>query len=137
MDGFSSTLALRECYETQYDIFNHDNRDLSKAHPLALVALHPKEDAFHYSMLHRYMWRYRQYEIGAKWNLSWLDFMQLPWAQVQAIFRIEQKHAQEQLKRDEELRRQDGALQRDMARESTRTSSAGKYTPSVSKRSPR
>lgn len=56
------------------------------------------------------MWRFRQYEITKTWGYNLTDFLELPWHMTQAIFKIEQKRAAEQLKRDEEMRRQEKQL---------------------------
>lgn len=105
MDAYTAELALRECYETHYGIFNHDDPVLVKQHPLALVEMHPKEDPFSYSLLHHYMWKFREYEITKHWGYNLEDFLQLPWDVSAAIFRIEQKRAAEQLKRDQAAQR--------------------------------
>lgn len=110
MDAYSAVLALRECYETQYQIFNHDAVGQEKLHPMALVALHAKEDTFSYSLMHRFMWRFRQYEITKTWGYNLTDFLELPWHMTQAIFKIEQTRAAEQLKKDEALRRQEAQM---------------------------
>jgi hypothetical protein len=107
MDSYTTTLALRECYETQYGIFNHDDPLQVKLNPMALVAMHPKEDTYAYSMEHRFMWRFRQYEICKTWGYDLSAFLELPWYQCQAIFRIEQRRAAEQLRKDEEAKRKD------------------------------
>lgn len=101
MDAYTTMLALRESYETHYGLFDHDNPVALKQHPLALVALHPKEDVFSYSLLHRYMWKFRQYEIQKYWGYNLSEFLELPWDTTQAIFRIEQKRAAEQNKIDQ------------------------------------
>lgn len=95
---------------------------------MALVAMHPKEDAWSYSLEHRFMWRFRQYEITKTWGYNLTDFLELPWYATQAIFRIEQKRAAEQLKRDEELRRQEKQMSAGVSRSDHR------YTPGGSKR---
>lgn len=117
VDSFTAELLLRERYETYYGIFNHDDESAGKLRPLALAALHPKEDSFRYSLRHRLMWRFRDYEIGKHWNLSYKEFMELPWEETQAIFQIEQRRAQQQLREEEARRRQEEkgyeALQKD------------------------
>lgn len=107
MDAYTAQLALREYYETHFGIFNHDEPHLDKTRPMILVAKHPKEDAFSYSIMHRFMWRFRQYEIPKHWGYDLNEFLQLPWDLVLTIFGIEQKRAVEQLKREEDLARKE------------------------------
>lgn len=109
MDSYTTTLAWREYYETHFGIFNHDAPDAVKYNPLALVALHPKEDTYAYSLLHRFLWRFRQYRIQANWGYSLTEFLNLPWYYTEDIFRIEQKAIQEELRVNEQRRQQEAA----------------------------
>lgn len=117
VDSYTAELLLRERYETHYGIFNHDDPAAPKLRPLALVALHPKEDSFRYSMRHRLYWRFRDYDMGKHYNLSFKEFLELPWETTQALFAIEQRRAQQVLREEEARRRQEEkgyeALQRD------------------------
>lgn len=105
VDSYTAQLLLRERYETQYRIFDHDSDHLQKLYPMALVAMHSKEDAFSYSLLHRLMWRFRLYGIHKEWGCDFKTFMELPWYQTQAIFAIEQRMAQQQLREEEARQR--------------------------------
>lgn len=105
MDAYTAILALREVYETHYGIFDHDAPGLNRSRPLALAAMHPKEDTFTYSLEHRFMWRFRQYEICKNWGYDLTQFLNLPWYMTMAIFAIEQKRAADKLREEEEARR--------------------------------
>lgn len=117
VDSYTAELLLRERYETHYGIFNHDNPAAAKMRPLALAALHPKEDSFHYSMRHRLYWRFRDYEMAKHWGLSFKEFLELPWETTQALFAIEQRRAQQALREEEARQRKEAremdSLQRD------------------------
>jgi hypothetical protein len=104
MDGYTTALAWRQEYETHYGIFNHDPPDVAKYKPLAAVALHPKEDAFHYSLRYRYYWRFCQYNLADKLKMSFFDFIEKPWSETQEIFEAEQRKAQEEMRKAEEQR---------------------------------
>jgi hypothetical protein len=107
MDSFTTTLLWREYYETHFGIFNHDDPKAPKYHPLALATLHPKEDSFSYSLLHRFMWKFRQYKIKDTWGYNLTEFLALPWYHTQDIFNIEQRHAAEEMRREEERRKEE------------------------------
>lgn len=107
MDSYTTTLAWRQEYETHYGIFNYDAKDWDRFRPLALVALHPKEDSFHYSLRYRYYWRFQQYNLAEKLKMSYFDFIEKPWYETQEIFEAEQRKAQEDMRRDEEKRKEE------------------------------
>jgi hypothetical protein len=107
MDSYTTTLTWRQEYETHFGIFNHDPKDVDKYKPLAAVALHPKEDTFHYSLRYRYYWRFTQYNLADKLKMSYFDFLELPWYETQEIFEAEQRKAQEEMRKAEEARLQE------------------------------
>ncbi len=76
LGSYDLRLVLMEFYETQYQIYNHDDPALQS--PLALVSLHPKENATEYSLLYRYLERYRLTGIKEEFGLSVLEFLRLP-----------------------------------------------------------
>jgi hypothetical protein len=117
LDGYTIALLWREAYETHYEIFNHDDLAAVKARPLALMAMHPKEDSYTYSPLNRFKWKYRQYKIKENWGYNLTEFLELPWHDTQQIFLIEQRIAAEQLRREEEERRQAEAKAREAERQ--------------------
>jgi hypothetical protein len=111
MDSHTTTLLWREYYESHFGIFNHDQHGDPKLpatyRPLALVALHPKEDSFSYSLLHRFMWKFCQYKIKDTWGYNLSEFLALPWYHTQDIFNIEQRRAAEEMRREEERRKEE------------------------------
>lgn len=111
MASSTATLALREMYETQFEIFNHDAPNVAKQAPLALVAMHRKEDPYTYSMERHYFWRFRKYRLSEKWGVSLNDWLQLPFHIAEDLLIIEQRLAEEDMRRlkqqeEEERRRQ-------------------------------
>lgn len=87
IDSYSVQLILRESYETMYRIFNHDGVE-AKARPLALVAMHPKEDSTSFSRLHRTIQRYDKQGIKDMFGLSLTEFLNLPRDYVELLFRL-------------------------------------------------
>ena len=73
-----------EAYETNYGIYNHDEVNVNK--PLALVAMHPKEDAINDNSMRTLISRYRIHEINKHYGLTLLEFIALPREYVQYIF---------------------------------------------------
>lgn len=98
MDSSTTVLALREVYETQYGIFNHDAPNVAKEAPLALVAMHRKEDAYSYSMERHYLWRFRLHKIPEKWGLSLNQWLELPIFIAEDLLNIETAIAVEEMK---------------------------------------
>lgn len=71
-----STILLREAYETTYGIYNHQNPDPSR--PLALIAMHPAEDATVGSTLHERLEQFADFQVAKHFGLSLNEFFELP-----------------------------------------------------------
>jgi hypothetical protein len=132
MDSATTTLAWREAYETHFGIFNHDDPAAMKTQPLALAAKHPKEDQFAFSLMHRFMWKFRQYKIKDSWGYNLSEFLELPWYYTQEIFAIEQRVAKQQLEQEEEQRKREEAQAAERTRNMQQPGMAlsHRYTPS-------
>lgn len=96
LDSISTKLILQESYETLYNIFNHDNPAVSKTRPLALVALHPKENASEYSKLYRFFYRYTQHRINELFGISATEMLELPHEIVEKMFEISAQQAKKE-----------------------------------------
>jgi hypothetical protein len=68
-------LAL-SAYQTEYGIYNHQAPDHTR--PLALVAMHPKEDVLEGGPLFSHIRRYHQHQIQQHFRLSLVEFLELP-----------------------------------------------------------
>jgi hypothetical protein len=66
-------LLLLHRYETDFGIFNHDLAD-DELDPLALIRMHPKEDAYTGSYLAE---RLRQYNTRHVWEVTKMSFDKL------------------------------------------------------------
>lgn len=105
IDSYSVQLVLRESYEMMYRIFNHDGLE-AKGRPLALVAMHPKEDATTFSRLHRTIQRYEKQGIKDMFGLSLTDFLNLPRDYVELLFRLAVEKMQAENPKIEQVARQ-------------------------------
>lgn len=93
LDSISSKMVTMEAYETLYGICNHDQiplDSLSKksTRPLALVALHKKENISEYSKLYRTIQRYTNQRIFELFHISLIEFLNLPREITQLLFKI-------------------------------------------------
>lgn len=92
IDSISAKLMLLEAYETMYQIYNHEAEQLNERgdpiRPLALVAMHSKENDTNYSSMHRLIARYALHDIGDKFKLSLTEFLDLPHEITDLLFRI-------------------------------------------------
>lgn len=96
LDSISAKLILQEAYETLYGIFNHDDPSVAKTRPLALVALHPKENTAEYGKLYRMIDRYVINDVKGKFGLSLTEFLNLPHDIVDRVLKV----CQEQVKKE-------------------------------------
>ncbi len=92
-DSYQTQLVLREMYETQYGIFNHDDPINERERPLSIVALHPKENWTKWSRLYRTIRRYDFHDIKGKFGLSLTEFLELPREIVELLFEISAERA--------------------------------------------
>lgn len=66
------------CYQSEYGIFEHNNPKVSRDRPLALVAMHDKENVVEGGPQFSYIRRYHSHRIKEHFNLSLLEFFELP-----------------------------------------------------------
>lgn len=79
-------ILLREQYEQDYKIFDHDLHGANR--PLALVAACPKEDVGETSALYRFMWRYDHHGMFSKFGIPFDQFVDLPHDVVEMLFKV-------------------------------------------------
>ena len=86
-------MILREEYETFNRIFNHD--DVNVYRPLAMVAMHPKEDPASYSQLYRSIWRYHITKMYEFTHMHVMDFLKMPREYVNLMYKIAETLAEQ------------------------------------------
>lgn len=79
-------LVMMEQYETLFGIYDHLKRDASN--PFAVVALHPAEDNFEYSILRERMEQFAYHKVTEAFGLSWLEYLSLPCYEASEILQI-------------------------------------------------
>lgn len=88
IDSVSLKLMLQESYETVFGIFDHNNELALKHRPLALVAMHPKENPSHYSKMYRTIRRYHKLNIYGTFGMALDRFLEMPHEYVELLFDI-------------------------------------------------
>lgn len=92
------------CYQTEYGIYNHERRDPQR--PLALVAMHPKENAMEGNTLFSHVRKFYNYQIYKNFGLSLTEFMELPPHVVELLYDIAQAEATQHESTSREVHRQ-------------------------------
>lgn len=69
-------MVLREAYETTYGIYNHNDKTAPR--PLALVAMHPSENATVGSTLYERIDQFVELAVIKHFGLSLIEFFELP-----------------------------------------------------------
>lgn len=105
MDSYTAQLLLRESYEQIYGLFNHDAPEAT-LRPLAVVAMHPKEDVANYSKLYRIMQRYVDHGIRELTGMNFQEFLQQPHELVERWFNIAFEKAKRETPKVDALTRQ-------------------------------
>ncbi|MNM09252.1 hypothetical protein D3C81_193350 [compost metagenome] len=85
VDNVTAQLILRDAYDVDFGVFDHIN---DRSRPLALVARHVKEDYCEYGGLYRAIYQYNVNEVGKRWNMSLVEFLDLPREYHRLILRI-------------------------------------------------
>lgn len=75
IDSITAQLILRDAYEVAFGIYNHKQPDPMR--PLALVAMHPKENVSEYSELYNEIRRFDRHDM-ARAGYSLLEYLSLP-----------------------------------------------------------
>lgn len=70
------SLSLRDRYDTAYGIYNHNTPQSDR--PLALVGMHPSEDATTGSTLYERMALFEERQVFKRWGISLTEFFELP-----------------------------------------------------------
>ena len=78
MDSISARLVMLDAYEVTYGIFNHADAALSVSRPLALVAMHDKENVTVHSELYNTIRRFRRYKVSQHFGMSLTEFLSMP-----------------------------------------------------------
>lgn len=86
LDSIALQILLREEYEQDYHIFDH--QAYGEQRPLSLVAHNSKEDVGELSGLYRVMWRYTRHGIYSKFGLNLEQFLDLPRDICEMLFKI-------------------------------------------------
>lgn len=69
-------LLLRDSYETMFGIYNHETAPLDRE--LAIMAMHPAEDAHTDSLLYERIEQFGQKQVTKYFGLSLTEFLEYP-----------------------------------------------------------
>lgn len=76
LDGYAAAIVSMEAYDETYGIADYSYDDPSK--PLALIAMHPKEDFTTGGPMERTIKDYRVHKVHKHYAMSLLEFLELP-----------------------------------------------------------
>lgn len=88
-----TAIELATLYETKFGIFNHADPIARRARPLALVAVHPKEDSSRYSPLYNRISQYHRLKIRESFGITLTELLQMPRDYVEEIIRLAAQEA--------------------------------------------
>lgn len=99
----TAELITRNYYQTEYGIYDHAKARGDR--PLALVALHDKEDVVEGGMLFTYVRAFFNYRLHQR-GLSLNEFLELPYHVVELILDIAREEENQDHKRQEDMKKQ-------------------------------
>lgn len=86
---------MREAYDIAYQIYDHA-AELPDPRPLALVAMHPKENVSEHSALYNEIRRFDSHDM-AKHGYSLTEFLNMPQEYARLLLRIRAQRASRDL----------------------------------------
>jgi hypothetical protein len=78
MRSTTTEIMTRMAYQTEYGIFNHEDPRASKLRPLALVAMHDKEDVVEGSPYASALRRFYSFKMHTTFGMTAKQFFDLP-----------------------------------------------------------
>lgn len=96
----------RTAYQTEYGIFNHDDPMAAKRRPLALVAMHPKEDVLEGSTYVSALRRFYSFKINTTFSMSAHEFFALPVWETELYYDMAASTIEQAAQRGKKLERQ-------------------------------
>lgn len=96
----------RAAYQNQYGIFYHSNPGAAKTRPLALVALHDKENIVEGGLEFAYIRKFYHFKIGDIFNISLDDFFNMEKYRADFLCEIGKEHIKKFEKTNSEFEKQ-------------------------------
>lgn len=93
----SARLLSLHHYETAFGLYDHNHNDEVR-NPLALVRMHPQEDAWTGSFLVERMKQFEERNVGSRFNIGIDKFLELPRHVVLEMLNISAKREREKSK---------------------------------------
>lgn len=91
VDPYTSQMLLREAYDIDFGIWNHN--DEARSSPLALIKMYPKEDPVSYGRRYQLIRRYGIYQIKEHFGLTISEFLQETRENVDLYLRLAAEYA--------------------------------------------
>jgi hypothetical protein len=101
LTSIESQILLRELYDTNFKIANHDNPH----RPLSLVEMQVKETVSPYSREYRTYSRFAALKVGELFNISIDEFLRLPRERVEMMFQIAEERSKVEDKNNADINR--------------------------------
>ena len=102
LSSWETQLALLELYETMYGIADHEDPQIQKR-PLAIMALHTKENTRAYSPLYKRIDQFARLKIFETYGIPLDRFFALPTEYVQYIMALADAQTREETKAAEAM----------------------------------
>lgn len=102
----TAEILTRTAYQTEYGIFNHDDPHAAHRRPLALVAMHTKENVMEGSTYLSALRRFYNFKINTTFTISAKDFFALPVWETELYFEMAASTMEQAAQRGKKLERQ-------------------------------
>lgn len=100
----AAEIITLSCYQTEYGIFDHQRA--SRHRPLALVAMHPKEDVVEGGPLFTHIRKYYHHQVHKHFGLSLSEFLELPPYVAEFLYEIARAEVTQEESRHRSLKKQ-------------------------------
>lgn len=102
IDPVQASWALDESIDLMLGLYTRYD-DVTAVRPMAVIALHPKEELYSGTLLDRWARRFSEYEMGTCFNISLGEFLQMDVASACILYNIAKEKMIAKLKSFEKM----------------------------------
>ena len=105
IDAVQASWALDEATDMMLGLYTRYD-DVTTVRPMAVIALHPKEELYSGTLLDRWASRFAEYEMGQTFGLSLAEFLQMDVASATVLYNISKQRMLAKLKQYKDLKKE-------------------------------
>lgn len=109
IDPVQASWALDEATDLKLGLYLRYD-DVATVRPMAVIALHPKEELYSGTLFDRWASRFAEYELGSCFNITLGEFLQMDVASATVLYNIAKERLQTKLKSFKKMQEEEKKL---------------------------